>query len=191
MNESAHPVVEELRGRETASLAAAREPSGIPVEPGFYAWWLIDRSALPDIPLDDSPPHLLYVGIAPSRASSSATLRSRVLGNHVGGNLAASTFRRSLAALLWRREGWTPYVTAKRKLRFTTEDNAALTAWQFEHLLLTWAVTTEPWQIEAQVIADLKPPLNVDHNSAHVFCATIKQARADCLASAAPWPRSA
>ena len=188
MNESAHPVVEELRGRQAVALEAAREPSGIPTEPGFYAWWLIDRTALPDVPLDDPPPHLLYVGIAPSRASSRATVRSRVLGNHIGGNLAASTFRRSLAALLWRREGWTPYRTARGKLRFTREENAALTAWQFENLLLSWAVTTEPWQIEQRVIADLKPPFNIDHNSAHPFCATMKAARADCVAGAARWP---
>jgi hypothetical protein len=127
MNESAHPIVEELRGRQPVTLEAAREPSGIPAAPGFYAWWLIDRTALPDVPLDDDPPHLLYVGIAPSRASSRATLRSRVVGNHVGGNLAASTFRRSLAALLWRQEGWTPYRTARGKLRFSSDHNAAVT----------------------------------------------------------------
>jgi len=188
MNESAHPVVEELRGREPVALENARGPSGIPAAPGFYAWWLINRAALPDVPLGASPPHLLYVGIAPSRASSRATLRSRVLGNHIGGNLAASTFRRSLAALLWRREGWTPYVTAKRKLRFTADENAALTAWQFEHLRLTWAVAPKPWTLEAQIITDLQPPFNIDHNAAHPFCEAMKQARADCVASAAPWP---
>jgi hypothetical protein len=67
-------------------------------------------SALPDVPLGGAPPHLVYVGIAPSRLTSRATVRPRVVGNHIGGNLAASTFRRSLAALLWRRQGWTPYV---------------------------------------------------------------------------------
>jgi hypothetical protein len=59
---------------------------------------------------------------------------------------------------------------------------------QFENLLLSWAVTTEPWQIEPAVIAGLQPPLNVDHNSAHPFCATMKAARADCVAGAARWP---
>src|SRR5215217_50664 len=89
MNESAHPIVDELRTREPVPLDVARAIDGVPAEPGFYAWWLIDGAALPEVPLDGPPPHLLYVGIAPSRATSRATLRSRVLGNHIGGNLAA------------------------------------------------------------------------------------------------------
>jgi hypothetical protein len=82
MNESAHPIVEELRGCQPVALEAAREPSGIPAAPGFYAWWLI----------------------------------------------------------------------------------------------------------EPTVIADLQPPFNIDHNASHPFCAAMKAARADCVASAAPWP---
>jgi hypothetical protein len=189
MNESAQSIAAELRTRAPASLDTAREPSGIPTKPGFYAWWLADRSALPDVPLESEAPHLLYVGIAPSRPTSRATLRSRVLGNHVGGNLAASTFRRSLAALLWQQEKWTPYVTARGKLRFTREENAALTAWQHRNLLLSWAVVAEPWEHERDVIAELCPPLNVEYNAAHPFCKRMQQARAECVASAQPLRR--
>src|SRR5215217_3856392 len=186
MNESAHPIVDELRTREPVPLDVARAIDGVPAEPGFYAWWLIERAALAEVPLAGAPPYLLYVGIAPSRATSRATLRSRVLGNHIGGNLAASTLRRSLAALLWRRQGWTPYRTARGKLRFSREENAALTTWQFENLLLSWAVTREPWATERAVIAELLPPLNIDHNADHPFCAAMKQARSECVAAARP-----
>ena len=191
MNETAHPAVaRELAAREPVRIAIAQQaPSdgGVPSAPGFYAWWLTDASALPGVPLPSHrPPWLLYVGIAPSRATSRATVRSRVLRQHVGGNLAASTFRRSLAALLWRTQGWTPYRTARGKLRFTSQDNAALTVWQRENLMLSWALTDKPWLSEANVIAALKPPLNVDHNAAHPFCAEMKQARADFAANALP-----
>lgn len=141
----------------------------LPAAPRFYAWWLIDRTALPGVPLDDAPPHLLYIGIAPARASSRATLRSRVLGGQP-------------------RRRQPRRVDLPPQPGFTADDNAALTAWQFANLRLTWAGVPEPWTLEPQVIADLRPPLNVDHNSSHPFCATMKAARADCLACATPWP---
>src|SRR4051812_15272968 len=80
---------------------ATFEAGGLPASPGLYAWWM-QPGAVPGV---SGPMHptekvqLLYVGIAPSRPSSSATLRSRVVGQHVRGNIGASTFRLSLAAL--------------------------------------------------------------------------------------------
>jgi len=43
---------------------------------------------------------LLYVGISPVREASRRTIRSRVIGNHLNGNVGSSTFRFILAALL-------------------------------------------------------------------------------------------
>ena len=190
MNETAHPAVaHELCGAPMPIEIARRPPAdgGVPATRGFYAWWLSDRRALPSVPLPTQPPPwLLYVGIAPSRPTSGATVRSRVLRQHVGGNLAASTFRRSLAALLWREHGWSPYVTTRGKLRFDREDDQALRAWQLANLRLTWAAADEPWLFERQVIAALQPPLNVDLNERHPFCAAMKQARAAFRAAARP-----
>ena len=170
----------------TARRAATAE--GVPSDAGFYAWWLA-TDALPTVPRAPhatEPLSLLYVGIAPSRATSRATLRSRILRQHARGNLAASTFRRSLAALLWREEGWTPLRTSRGKLVFSREENAALTAWQEENLRVSWCVQAEPWTFEGDVIRELEPPLNVGYNAAHPFYETIKAARAECLAAARP-----
>jgi hypothetical protein len=43
---------------------------------------------------------LLYIGISPVREGSRQTIRSRVIGNHLKGNVGSSTFRFTLAALI-------------------------------------------------------------------------------------------
>ncbi len=87
--------VEPVSARRPASVG------GLPDELGLYAWWLADRSKLPQVPTADHPLKrtlgLLCVGIAPVASRSLATLRRRVIRNHLCGNIAASTFRFSLA----------------------------------------------------------------------------------------------
>jgi len=51
---------------------------------------------------------LAYVGIAPNGKRSSASIRSRVLGDHLGNAIGSSTLRRGLAAFLWEANDWTP-----------------------------------------------------------------------------------
>jgi hypothetical protein len=176
-------LAQELRRSAVAIADARQHPAegGIPGQPGFYAWWLTDRTALPEVPLAQDgggPLYLLYVGIAPKSATSVANLRSRVLGQHVGGNLGSSTFRRSLAALLWEREGWTPRMTPSGKLAFSAEDNAALSRWQEHNLRVGWCVADDPWAREAALIGELSPPLNVESNAGHVFEPSMRKARA-------------
>src|SRR4051812_2815686 len=69
---------------------------GVPAEPGVYAWW-IRAGALISAPAPEHPSaegwRLLYLGIAPSREASTQRLRSRVVGNHLRGNIGSSTFR--------------------------------------------------------------------------------------------------
>jgi hypothetical protein len=173
------------------TLAKAKhspDDGGVPSGPGLYAWWTTTDDALHDLPrasqAKDSGLRLLYVGIAPSRASSSATLRSRVLGQHVGGNLASSTFRRSLAALLWEQQGWRPVTTPGGKIAFAREDNAALTRWQEQHLRLAWCVVFEPWTREGELIAEMLPPLNLAENGGHPFYRTMSAARARLMTQA-------
>src|SRR5205823_2724272 len=84
-----------------ARLLEAREL--LPAAPGFYCWWSRRNAiaGLPHVPHPlDGGLSLLYVGISPARDSSRQTLRSRVLGNHLNGNVGSSTFRFVLAALL-------------------------------------------------------------------------------------------
>ena len=82
-------------------------PVELPAAPGLYAWW--GRfGALPGI---SGPRHpeaalqLLYVGIAPNGAASRATLRSRVVGDHIRRTTGSSTLRRLLEALLSEQLG--------------------------------------------------------------------------------------
>ena len=160
------------------SLREATSPGGLPPGPGLYAWWTVPGSIheVPRCPHPSVPDFdLFYIGISPSNAKSSQNLRKRVAGNHIKGNTGSSTFRLTLAALLFETLGWKPIMTDRAVL--SREDNRALTDWQHEHLGLTWTVRAEPWTIEHQVIAALQPPLNLAGNRAHGFASTVSAAR--------------
>lgn len=166
--------------RVPVGLATARAVGdGLPSDAGFYAWWT-RRGALcgvPHIPHPiDADWGLLYVGVGPVRASSSQTLRSRVIGNHLSGNIGSSTFRLSLAALLLDQLDLEPRQQGQ-KVALTRDQNQLLSEWQREHLRITWALHKEPWQIEDQVIAALTPPLNLAKNTDHPFHTTMSDAR--------------
>lgn len=164
----------ELRG-DVISIDRAREL--VPGEPGLYAWWS-DPGALPGIAGPRHPTgerELLYVGLARSRSTSGATLRSRVVGNHIRGTTGQSTLRRSLASLLFEREGWRSTFTDRPLL--VPDDERRLDAWMQDHLGLTWAVHEEPWTVEAAVIGELAPPLNQSANSAHPLHRHVREAR--------------
>ena len=74
----------------------------VPAEPGFYGWWS-RHGAIAGVPHLSNPVDdelsLLYIGISPARATSAQTVRSRVIGNHLNGNVGSSTFRFVLPAL--------------------------------------------------------------------------------------------
>jgi hypothetical protein len=164
----------ELRGNV---VRVDEAPDALPPEPGLYAWWSTP-GALPGIagpPHPDGARELLYVGIARSGPSSRATLRSRVAGNHIRGTTGQSTLRRSLASLLYEQRGWQSRFTDRPLL--LPGDEERLNAWMREHLALSWAVHEQPWTIEAEVIAELTPPLNQSANSAHPLYRHVRQAR--------------
>lgn len=77
--------------------------------PGMYAWWADDEAvAVLGEEIGAELPALLYVGQAgatkwPSGTRSSATLASRVGGQHIRGNARSSTFRLTVSSLLLRR----------------------------------------------------------------------------------------
>lgn len=152
---------------------------GLPALGGLYAWWA-RRDSLPDVPQRPHPSctnvDLFYVGISPVRSGSSATLRKRVIGNHILGNIGGSTFRFTLAALLVQELDLSPIHPSDRPL-LTRQDNAQLADWQRRNLTLTWCVRAEPWADEPDVIAELQPPLNLARNSSHPFHTTLSAAR--------------
>src|SRR5687768_16739271 len=124
--------VEELIGRlvgKAISIEQARSARGLPAQPGIYAWWTRSGS-IPRVPRCPHPQDdlldLFYIGIAPKDERSSATLRSRVGGNHIEGNVGSSTFRLTLASVLFQEKGWKPAMRDRPLLK--TVDNKALTA---------------------------------------------------------------
>lgn len=156
-------------------------PERLPAAPGFYAWWS-RRDAIRGLPHVPHPADhnlsLLYVGISPVRESSRQTVRSRVIRNHLNGNVGSSTFRFVLAALLLDALELHPYLHGT-KVALSAPENARLSAWQHEHLLLTWCTGDRPWEIESDVIAQLMPPLNSAGNAAHAFYPAVRAARAE------------
>jgi hypothetical protein len=151
----------------------------LPSAGGLYAWWIV-KQALAGVPTNRHPTltdlDLLYVGTAPSGPTSKSTLRSHVIGNHMRGNIAASTLRRTLAALLLDALALTPVVKGD-KLQLPKEQNTQLGRWQDEHLRLTWHAAPKPWLLESAVIANLRPPLNLAANQDHAFYSTLSDAR--------------
>jgi hypothetical protein len=168
---------------ETAMLPP---PQGVPNTGGFYAWW-VRRGSLPTEPERPHPTDpsslLLYVGISPARASSSQTIRGRVIGNHINGNTGSSTFRFVLASFLIHDLDLHP-TRSGTKVVLSASENERLRAWQHEHLRLTWCGRERPWEIEQRVIEAMKPPLNAAGNSSHPFYSTVKTNRAAFRAAA-------
>lgn len=162
---------------DPVDVATAR--ATLPDRSGVYAWWT-DKGAIPGVPSEPHPREgdlqLFYVGIAPRDARSSATLKTRIVSNHLGGNTGSSTFRFALAALLIDTLRLTPHHTTTKYV-LPTAQNQALSTWQREHLKLSWVEHDAPWSIEGEIIAALRPPLNLAGNAAHPFHSTLSQAR--------------
>ena len=123
---------------------------------GLYSWW-VDESGAEDLsrglglPLDQG---LIYIGQtgASSRhlgKASGGTLRSRI-GQHLNGGIKASTWRKTLAALLIR-EG--------------PVDEDLVSTWMRDHLQLIVCVATRPSEIldlERRALQQFDPPLNLE-----------------------------
>jgi hypothetical protein len=106
---SVMPGIDQRLSASRVDVATVRLPAaegGVRAEPGFYAWWRCDNKVLPQVFGGDNG--LLYVGIAPHDPSSQETIRSRILSKHLGNAIGSSTFRFTLASLLWEDEHWNP-----------------------------------------------------------------------------------
>ncbi len=147
--------------------------------PGIYAWWGPD-SIFPELsgPANAAVPsvRLLYLGIA-------TRLRRRIMSNHLGRS-GRSTLRRTLAGLLLDEEGYR--TTWTDRVVLVPDDEPRLTAWMHQHLSLTWVVYPVPRSIERQLIAQLRPPLNVEGAERDASREAIQKARAAYRASAGP-----
>lgn len=176
---------------EPVDVATARLPAamgGLPAASGFYAWWLTDEMVLPSVPTSAYPTQrtlrLVYIGIAPKNEASAKTIRSRVLTDHLGLALGSSTLRRGLCVFLWEEHGWHPCMMPSGKPNIWPEERAALTRWMETHLRVSWCLAAQPWNSEADLIGEMQPPLNSDHNHSHPFYPTLRDARKRMMAVA-------
>ncbi len=160
-------VCRELGTRDNAISAGTVDLARlVPREPGLYSWWVDDlgREQLSE-GAEVVLPALIYAGQAGatslhSRKESAATLRSRIVSNHLGGQIGTSTFRRTLSALL--REILMLRVASTRRLEI--DSNATLTEWIHTHLSVCWVPYTDRVSLEpaeAAMLNTLDPPLNL------------------------------
>ena len=91
-----------LRTRSTVRLTGLGSMLGGARSPPCPA-----RSQPSGIQTWERPTRCCMSASAPNSALSASTLRMR-LRKHIKSNIGSSTFRLSLAALLWEREGWWP-----------------------------------------------------------------------------------
>ena len=135
---------------------------------GLYAWWADSTATelLSQLRGDVRPPYLIYVGQAgatmwPSGKKSTATLKSRILSNHIGGNASSSTFRLTLSAIL---AGPLNLGVAKPG-RLLPEDNRRVSTWIKENLrvaITAWPERDTLKATEHKVLKRIDPPLNID-----------------------------
>lgn len=129
--------------------------------PGLYSWW-VDETGADDLSRGlglEVTPGLIYAGLAgatrwPSGLRSSNTLWLRVMTMHLGGKHEFSTFRRTLGAIVAHSNG------------VTQIDEGGLTRWMHTHLHLVTVPYDDPdslGRLERDVLAELDPPLNLQH----------------------------
>lgn len=149
-------------------------PRGFPADPvaagkpGLYSWWADAEArelflhATGGIPVG----RLLYVGQAgathwPSGRRTTATLKSRIRGNHIRGNLSSSTFRHTISALL---RGPLDLRLAEPG-RLMPEENRRVSRWIEDHLRVAIVAVVDLdklGRIERAVLDALDPPFNLN-----------------------------
>ena len=168
---------EPLLGRQDV----LRRPSPVPAEPGIYAWYMRGLPAPTDSCHQRAGHALVYLGIAPSRANSGATLRSRIR-QHLNGNASGSTLRLSVGSLLAEELGIS-LRRVGRRLHFG-EGEATLNSWLDQCARVCWLPHLKPWEVEAELIQSCDLPLNLEHNANHPFRPTLSAMRAAARAEA-------
>lgn len=164
---SVETLIERLTNVANTEAAATFPINAAAVEyPGLYSWWADDEALeLLGAVFGVRVPQLIYAGqtgatSTRSRRTRSATLRSRISGNHLNGNVGSSTFRKTITAVLLE----------SLHLRLSGPDcldrtsNETVSGWMRAHL----RVVTAPYEdrdtlaeVEHAALARMDPPLNL------------------------------
>lgn len=116
---------------------------------------------MPDAPYETKNGfELLYVGIAPSSATSNSLLRPRLV-KHATGDASRSTLRLTLGVLLADQLGHTLGIHEGRP-NWGPDGEAKLSRWMSKHARIAWTVHPEPWTIEDELLANATLALNID-----------------------------
>lgn len=155
-----------LSDREHATAAAVVSRESLLNLPGLYTWWVDSAGGrLLETVFGEPIGSLIYCGQAGathprSKTASSATLRTRIWGQHLGGNVGSSTFRLSISSIL--------FLPLELRLggggRLCPSDRDRVTDWMRQHLAVAvWPCSDRErlGQVESAVLKLLDPPLNL------------------------------
>jgi hypothetical protein len=180
--------------RVLSDMTAPRTVRGFPwgrpdlQQPGLYSWWVGDIGAA-QLSAGLGQPvaaGLVYAGQAGATSSRSgkepsATLASRIGGNHLRGRITSSTWRQSLAAILAEQLGLQFGVLGRRR------SEEKLSQWMFEHLSLSAHACADRVTLaalEEAVLVLLDPPLNLQGMAASPVRLALRTKRASLRGSA-------
>jgi hypothetical protein len=154
--------------------------SPVPISSGFCFWYF--RSIPSVVPTDDcltlNGCTLLYLGVAPDRASiTNATLSNCVVRNYRG-NVQGSSLRKTLGILLEGSSGF-PLLRAgsAEGTTLTLAGERWLDDWMEENVFVGWTEHPKPWTLEYELLLKLSLPLNMSHNGHHPFASSLKTIR--------------
>lgn len=133
--------------------------------PGIYAWWANDYAAnfMSDRLGEEIAPGIVYIGQAgaiKSGSKSNSNLFQRLSSNHMGGTLRTSTFRLSIAAILW--EEVRQFHIGDREIGDRGEQQ--ISQWIEQNFRLVAAPFADRNQLrmaEAEVLSHFNPALNL------------------------------
>jgi hypothetical protein len=138
----------------------------IPDSPGNYIVCLRHGSKLPEVPVkytirEFKGLDVIYTGIA------SQSLRKRDYRQHfTGNNAGASTLRKSLGSMFgFKKIPRDRNKPENGKTKFNESDEARLSQWMADSLVLFFAISPDPEGNETKLINAYNPPLNLSKNS--------------------------
>ena len=135
--------------------------------PGLYSWWADDETlSMLSALFGARLPSLIYAGQAGAtstrvRKIPKSTIHSRIRDNHLHGNVGASTFRKTLTAVLF--EPLTLQLSGPDRLIKASND--AVSAWMRAHLRIVVAPHDDREdlaEVEQAVLKRMDPPLNLE-----------------------------
>lgn len=103
---------------------------------------------------------VLYTGVA-------SDLKKRIWTNHLHGNGGNSTLRKSLGSLFgYQKVPRDKNYQKNKKTKFSPEDENCLTEWMESNLLFAYLANSKRYELEAYLIDNLQPPLNIEGSKA-------------------------